>query len=90
MTLARDQFNQITVAPGEIAYTQWNYVDGLDHGPQVISASFQGPFSGTATTIKTSVITHPVQTVSYFLYSSQILNDGASAFVMKVNIGDFE
>jgi hypothetical protein len=92
MTLYRDISNLITLASGEIAYTQWSYVDGLDHGPQYVSASFKGEpgNNGTATTIQTSAIVFNVQTVAYNTYTSLIRNDGATPFIMNVNLGNFE
>jgi len=42
VALYRDQFNQCTVGSGQTAYTVWSYADAADHGPQYVSASFQG------------------------------------------------
>jgi len=97
VALYRDQFNQCTVGSGQTAYTVWSYADAADHGPQYVSASFQGASDnyGTATTIQTSVVSSYDDSHGYYYpigigYTSQIRNDSTGPIIIRVNIGTFE
>src|SRR5436309_1500786 len=97
MALYRNQGNQVTLGPGQTAFSNWSYEGLTDHGPQYVSANFIGADDnfGTVTTVQTSVISSCDDSLPYYWpmaisYVSQLRNDGTNAVLININIGTFE
>ena len=98
MALFRDLGGQITMSLGATVTFAWVYPGAKDHGPQYISASFQGAEEnyGTATTTHTSVVSFYDSSDGYnwpmgISYIGQIRNDSITdSIIIKLNIGTFE
>ena len=97
MALYMNLFNSVTLGAGATAFYNWGWNDATDHGPNYISASFQGAESnyGTATTTQTSVVSSYDDSHGYYWpigigYRGQIRNDSGGSIIIKVNIGTFQ
>jgi hypothetical protein len=97
VALYRDQFNQVTLARGEIAYYSWGYSRAEDTGPNYVSANFAGAPNnyGTVTTVQTSAVAYETTDYGYYWptgisYEAQLRNDSDSSVLFNINIGNFQ
>jgi len=97
MALYMDSGNQVTLAPGAIAYSNWQYPGAVDTGPNYVSAFWLGGDDnyGTVTTVQTSVVAYYTTQYGYYWptgikYESQMRNDSAWSVLIGLNIGNFQ
>ena len=97
MALLMNQFNRVTVAPGETVYVTFVYAGSTDRGPQYLSANFVGAENnyGKVTTTQTSVVSSYDDSDGYYWpigisYAGELRNDGAFPVQITVNIGNFQ